>query len=173
MIRSFFKAVPSAICNCHTYPTTPAFDLSATNFEFKAAISIKMPFSFSFSTSATIVSTSSVNGETKGWAYKRESRSNNNGSHVRTTTQTLGDAPETKICMYDAQGRRLLTNDDDTTFNNQGSGSRSYNNGYVSQRRANNNIPVGKIISIEDVTDEENAKAAANAQQWNNTQGKN
>lgn len=129
-----------------------------------------MPFSFSFSTSATVVSTSSVNGETKGWAYKRESYNTNDGSGVRTTRQRLGDAPVTQMRMYDAQGRPLLT---DGYNNNQDMGSRSNNNGYVSQSRGNNNVPMGKIISIEDVTEEENAKAAANSQQWNNAQGKN
>lgn len=133
-----------------------------------------MVFNFSFSTSATIVSTSSINGETKGWAYRHQSYRTPDGSGVRTTRQTLGDAPETETRMYDAQGRPLLT--DGHNNNNQGGGSSSGSssssrrNNYVSQR-GGNNFPVGKIISIEDVTEEENAKAA-NAQ-WNNTQQKN
>ncbi|KAK4235152.1 hypothetical protein C8A03DRAFT_18067 [Achaetomium macrosporum] len=71
-----------------------------------------MPFNFSFSSSASavIVGSSSVNGHsaTKGWAYKREAYSNNNGSGVRTTTQKLGEAPVTQTKMYDALGRPLL-----------------------------------------------------------------
>lgn len=159
-----------------------------------------MPFNFSFSTSATFVSTSSVNGETKGWAYRRESYNTKDGSGVRTTRQRLGDAPVTQTRVYDAQGRPFLTNgynnnnnnNNDYYQNNGGGSSRSHHNyynnnhGYVSRRRGNNdnnnnNVPVGvgKIISIEDVTEEENAKAAATAAaananaQWNNNlQGK-
>jgi len=69
-----------------------------------------MPFSFSFSSSAAIVGSGSVNGHntTKGWAYKHEAYSNNNGSGVRTTKQRLGEAPVTQTRMYDAQGRPLL-----------------------------------------------------------------
>lgn len=146
-----------------------------------------MPFNFSFSTSATFVSTSSVNGETKGWAYRRESYNTNDGSGVRTTRQRLGDAPVTQTRMYDAQGRPLLTDgysNNNNNYQNNGGSSRNRNNdnGYMSHRRGNNNnvpVGVGKIISIEDVTEEENAKTAAaananaNAQWNNNTQGKN
>lgn len=71
-----------------------------------------MPFNFSFSSSASavVVGSGSVNGHggAKGWAYKRESYSNNSGSGVRTTEQKLGEAPVTQTRIYDAQGRPLL-----------------------------------------------------------------
>lgn len=70
-----------------------------------------MPFSFSFSSSVSAVSvgSGSTNGHggAKGWAYKRESYSNNHGSGVRTTKQKLGEAPVTQTRIYDAQGRPL------------------------------------------------------------------
>lgn len=69
-----------------------------------------MPFSFSSSASAVFVGSATANsrGTTSGWAYKRESYSNANGSGVRTTKQKLGEAPVTQVRMYDAQGRPLL-----------------------------------------------------------------
>lgn len=102
-----------------------------------------MPFNFSFTTSATVVSTSSVNGQTQGWAYRRDAYSTNDGSGVRTTRQNLGEAPFTQTRVYDAQGRPLLT---------EGSGS---------QRRSSKRggQPSRRIISIEDVTEEEDKKA--------------
>ncbi|KAK3294267.1 uncharacterized protein B0H64DRAFT_475754 [Chaetomium fimeti] len=70
-----------------------------------------MPFNFSFSSSVSAVSvgSGSTNGQNgaRGWAYKRESYSNNNGSGVRTTKQKLGEAPQTQTRIYDAQGRPL------------------------------------------------------------------
>lgn len=132
-----------------------------------------MPFNFSLSTSISFVSTSSVNGETNGWAYRRESYNNNHGSGVRTARQRLGEAPVTQTRMYDAQGRPLLPdargqsyanyNNNNINYNNDGgSSSRSVrrsntttatatnNNGYVSRPRRgnrnknnNNNMPVG------------------------------
>ncbi|KAK4242312.1 hypothetical protein C8A03DRAFT_40429 [Achaetomium macrosporum] len=72
-----------------------------------------MPFNFSFSSSASavVVGSASANGHgaTKGWAYKHEAYSNNDGSGVRTTKQKLGEPPVTQTRMYDAQGRPLLT----------------------------------------------------------------
>lgn len=98
-----------------------------------------MPFNFSFSSSATIVSTSSVNGRTSGQAYQRQSFATPQGSGVRTTRQTLGQAPVTDTRLYDAHGRELITN---------GTGG----------GRAP--TPTRKIISIEDVTEQEAEKAA-------------
>ena len=70
-----------------------------------------MPFNFSFSSSVSAVSVGSASanghGGAKGWAYKRESYSNNHGSGVRTTKQKLGEAPVTQTKGYDAQGRPL------------------------------------------------------------------
>lgn len=105
-----------------------------------------MPLNFSFSSSATFVSTSSVDGQTTGWAYRREAYSTNDGSGVRTTKQNLGEAPVTQMRMYDAQGRPLLT---------EGSGS----GGSGSSRRQSKRGPSRRIISIEDVTEEEDKKA--------------
>ncbi|KAK3308333.1 uncharacterized protein B0T15DRAFT_490921 [Chaetomium strumarium] len=72
-----------------------------------------MPFNFSFSSSASavVVGSASANGHgaIKGWAYKHEAYSNNDGSGVRTTKQKLGEPPVTQTRMYDAQGRPLLT----------------------------------------------------------------
>lgn len=109
-----------------------------------------MPFNFSFSSSATFVSTSSTNGQAKGWAYRREAYSTNDGSGVRTTRQNLGEAPVTQVKMYDAQGRPLLI---------EGSGSGS------SSRRQSKRGPSRRIISIEDVTEEEDKKAQEYSQQ--------
>lgn len=142
----------------------------------------------SISTSATFVSTSSVNGEARGWAYQRQSYRNNDGSGVRTRTQTLGGPPVTNTRMYDSQGREFLTqggyednnyNNNNTYYNNNnvGSGSsRRNHDGSVSQRRREKaaQAPYSRIISIEDVTEEENAKAAKAAEaQKNNTEGQN
>ncbi|KAJ4393624.1 hypothetical protein N0V93_002837 [Gnomoniopsis smithogilvyi] len=102
-----------------------------------------MPFNFSFSSSATFVSTSSINGQPQGWAYRREAYSTNDGSGVRTTKQKLGEAPITQMRMYDAQGRPLLT---------EGNGS-----GHTGRRESKRG-PSRRIISIEDVTDEEEKK---------------
>lgn len=102
-----------------------------------------MPFNFSFSTSATVVGSASVNGHnaTKGWAYRREGYSNEHGSGVRTMEQTLGEAPVTQTKMYDAEGRPLLVE------RNGGEGG--------STTRAGPNT---RILSIEDVTEEEDKK---------------
>lgn len=103
-----------------------------------------MPFNFSFSGSAVIVgSVSTTNGqsETKGWAIKRESYSNSNGSGVRTTKQKLGEAPVSQTRMYDAEGRPLLV---------EGSG-----------RRAG---PETRILSIEDVTEEPTQRTSGGGQ---------
>lgn len=113
-----------------------------------------MPFNFSFSSSATFVSTSSVNGQAQGWAYRRESYSNNDGSGVRTTKQKLGEAPVTYMKMYDAQGKPLLTEG-----NGSGSGSGS------SRPRQSKRGPSRRIISIEDVTEEEDKKARDSSRQ--------
>lgn len=112
-----------------------------------------MPFNFSFSSSATFVSTSSVNGQPQGWAYRREAYSTNDGSGVRTTKQKLGEAPVTQMRMYDAQGRPLLTEGNDS-----GSGSSS-------RPRQSKRGPSRKIISIEDVTEEEDKKAKDSSRQ--------
>lgn len=90
------------------------------------------------------MSTSSVNGQPQGWAYRREAYSTNDGSGVRTTKQKLGEAPITQMKMYDAQGRPLLTeaNSSDDTSRRQSKGG-----------------PSRRIISIEDVTEEEDKKA--------------
>ncbi|KAL1849947.1 hypothetical protein Daus18300_013081 [Diaporthe australafricana] len=107
-----------------------------------------MPFNFSFSSSATFVSTSSVNGRTSGQAYQRQSYSTPQGSGVRTTQQNLGEAPVMNTRLYDAQGRELI-----------GDGSGGGNGSYQNQgSRAY--APSRRIISIEDVTDEEAEKAA-------------
>ncbi|KAK2600431.1 hypothetical protein N8I77_009964 [Diaporthe amygdali] len=103
-----------------------------------------MPFNFSFSSSATFVSTSSVNGRTSGQAYQRQSYSTPQGSGVRTTHQKLGEAPVTNTRLYDAQGRELI-----------GDGS-GYDQNHGNQAYA----PSRRIISIEDVTEEEADKAA-------------
>lgn len=109
-----------------------------------------MPFNFSFSSSATFVSTSSVNGQAQGWAYRREAYSTNDGSGVRTTKQKLGEAPVTQMRMYDAQGRPLLT---------EGNGSASGSGSGSSRPRQSKRAPSRRIISIEDVTEEEDKKA--------------
>lgn len=114
-----------------------------------------MPFNFSFSSSATFVSTSSVNGQPQGWAYRREAYSTNDGSGVRTTKQKLGEAPVTQMRMYDAQGRPLLTEG-----NGSGSGS-----GSSSRPRQSKRGPSRRIISIEDVTEEEDKKAKESSMQ--------
>lgn len=111
-----------------------------------------MPFSFSFSSSATVVATTSVNGEAKGWAYRREAYANNDSSGVRTTRQQLGEAPVTQMRMYDAQGRPLLTD------GSGGSGQRPR------PRPRSTRGPTRRIISIEDVTEEEEKKAASSHQ---------
>lgn len=100
-----------------------------------------MPFNFSFSSSATFVSTSSFNGRTTGQAYQRQSYSTPQGSGVRTTQQKLGEAPVTNTRLYDAQGRELIG----------GGGQNHGGQAYAPSRR---------IISIEDVTEEEADKAA-------------
>lgn len=111
-----------------------------------------MPFNFSFSSSATFVSTSSVNGQAQGWAYRREAYSTNDGSGVRTTKQKLGEAPVTQMRMYDAQGRPLLTEGNGSASGSgSGSGSR--------RPRQSKRGPSRRIISIEDVTEEEDKKA--------------
>ncbi|ROV93819.1 hypothetical protein VMCG_08768 [Cytospora schulzeri] len=99
-----------------------------------------MPFNFSFSSSATFVSTSSVNGQTKGYAYQRQSYSTPQGSGVRTTEQKLGQAPLTQTKLYDPCGRQMVS-----PGSNPG-GSSGGNQA---------NIPSRRIISIEDVTEEE------------------
>lgn len=110
-----------------------------------------MPFNFSFSSSATFVSASSANGESKGWAYRREAYSNNDGSGVRTFRQNLGEAPSVQTRIYDSRGKPLLA---EGSNNSSSSG-----NG----RRRGTQTPTRRIISIEDVTEEEERKAA-NAQ---------
>ncbi|KAK7727559.1 hypothetical protein SLS53_009413 [Cytospora paraplurivora] len=103
-----------------------------------------MPFSFSFSSSATFVSTGTVNGQAKGYAYQRQSYSTPQGSGVRTTKQRLGEAPLTETRLYDHNGREMLAN---------GSGA---GNSSAMERMA---TPSTRIISIEDVTEEEEEKA--------------
>lgn len=110
-----------------------------------------MPFNFSFSSSATFVTTSSVNGQSQGWAYRREAYSTNDGSGVRTTKQKLGEAPITQMRMYDAQGRSLLTEGNDS--------------GSSSRPRQSKRGPSRRIISIEDVTEEEDKKAEESSRQ--------
>ncbi|KAI3398120.1 hypothetical protein diail_9873 [Diaporthe ilicicola] len=107
-----------------------------------------MPFNFSFSSSATFVSTSSVNGRTTGQAYQRQSYSTPQGSGVRTTQQKLGEAPVTNTRLYDAQGRELI---------GDGSGG---GNGYYPNHGGRAYAPSRRIISIEDVTEQEAEKAA-------------
>lgn len=106
-----------------------------------------MPFNFSFSSSATFVSTSSVNGRTSGQAYQRQSYSTPQGSGVRTTQQKLGEAPVTYTRLFDAQGRELI---------GDGSGGRSC---YPQNPDSPAHAPSRRIISIEDVTEEEAEKA--------------
>jgi hypothetical protein len=107
-----------------------------------------MPFKFSFSstTSAAVVGSASVNdrGTTKGWAYKRESYSNNDGSGVRTTKQRLGEAPVTNTRIYDAQGRPLLIERSDGASSS------------ASQSAAGQVQGMQGMARIEDVTDREN-----------------
>ncbi|CAN8098254.1 unnamed protein product [Discula destructiva] len=105
-----------------------------------------MPFNFSFSSSATFVSTSSTSGQTQGWAYRRDAYSTDDGSGVRTTRQNLGEAPVTQTRMFDAHGRPLLVEG-----SSSGGASRS--------RHQSKPGPSMKIISIEDVTEEEDKKA--------------
>lgn len=112
-----------------------------------------MPFNFSFSSSATFVSTSSVNGRTSGQAYQRQSYSTPQGSGVRTTQQKLGEAPVTNTRLYDAQGRELI---------GDGSGG---GNGYRQNHGGQAYAPSRRIISIEDVTEEEAEKAARERKQ--------
>lgn len=112
-----------------------------------------MPFNFSFSSSATFVSTSSVNGRTSGQAYQRQSYSTPQGSGVRTTQQKLGEAPVTHTRLYDAQGRELI---------GDGSGGGS---GYRQSQGGQAYAPSRRIISIEDVTEEEAEKAARERKQ--------
>lgn len=109
-----------------------------------------MPFNFSFSSSATFVSTSSVNGRTSGQAYQRQWYSTPQGSGVRTTQQKLGEAPVINTRLYDAQGRELIGD------GGGGGGSNSYYQNHGSQAYA----PSRRIISIEDVTEEDAQKAA-------------
>lgn len=104
-----------------------------------------MPFSFSFSSSATFVSTGTVDGQTKGYAYQRQSYSTPQGSGVRTTEQRLGEAPLTETRLYGPNGREMLAN---------GSGAGN------SSARERTTTPSTRIISIEDVTEEEEEKAA-------------
>lgn len=92
-----------------------------------------MPFNFSFSSSFSAVTVSNNGQAPKGWAYKRESYSNNSGSGVRTTKQKLGEAPVTETRVYDAQGRPLITD---------------------GRPRRPRNPGQGRIISIEEITDE-------------------
>lgn len=108
-----------------------------------------MPFNFSFSSSATFVSTSSVNGRTSGQAYQRQSYSTPQGSGVRTIQQKLGEAPVTYTRLYDAQGRELI-----------GAGAGGSGNGYRQDHGSQTYAPSRRIISIEDVTEEEAEKAA-------------
>lgn len=100
-----------------------------------------MPFNFSFSTSATVAGSASVNGNnaTKGWAYRREAYSNEQGSGVRTMKQKLGEEPVTQTKMYDAEGRPLL-------IERNGGEGRSTTG------------PNTKILSIEDITEEEDTE---------------
>lgn len=116
-----------------------------------------MGFSFSLSASATIVSTASVNGENKGWAYRRESYANNNGSGVRTTRQNLGQQPVQQTRLYDAQGRPMLAD---------GSGQQERRRDGVQRRNPRPARPRNytKIISIEDITDEQEGEAPINMQ---------
>lgn len=117
-----------------------------------------MLFNLSLSTSATVVTSASVNGNRNGWAYRRESYANNNGSGVRTTRQNLGQPPVMQTMVYDAYGRPLLV-DGSSGGNGSGSGT-----GTVSGRRRNTQrVPTSRIISIEDVTEEEERKEAAKA----------
>ncbi|KAK7701926.1 hypothetical protein SLS64_010060 [Diaporthe eres] len=113
-----------------------------------------MPFNFSFSSSATFVSTSSVNGRTSGQAYQRQSYSTPQGSGVRTTQQKLGEAPVTNTRLYDAQGRELI-----------GDGSGGGGNGYPQNHGGQAYAPSRRIISIEDVTEDEAQKAAGERKQ--------
>ncbi|KAF3761633.1 hypothetical protein M406DRAFT_357809 [Cryphonectria parasitica EP155] len=117
-----------------------------------------MPFNFSFSSSVTFVSTTSGNGgDPRGWAYRREAYSNNAGSGVRTTQQNLGEAPVMQTRMYDAQGRPLLTSGD-------GSDGRRAGNPHGMTRR---------IISIEDVTEVDEAGNTASTSQQHQQQQNN
>lgn len=118
-----------------------------------------MPFNFSFSSSATFVSTSSVNGESKGWAYRREAYSNNDGSGVRTFRQNLGEAPSVQTRIYDSRGKPLLAEGSNNSSSGSGSG-----------RRRGTQTPTRRIISIEDVTEEEERKAANAQKDSGNTQ---
>lgn len=108
-----------------------------------------MLFNLSLSTSATV--STSINGNSNGWAYRQDSYANNNGSGVRTTRQNLGQAPVMQTTVYDAQGRPFLV---DGSSGGSGSGHRQN----IQQR-----VPTSRIISIEDVTEEEERKAAAKA----------
>lgn len=114
-----------------------------------------MPFNFSFSSSATFVSTSSFNGRTSGQAYQRQSYSTPQGSGVRTTQQKLGEAPVTYTRLFDAQGRELIGD------GSSGGGD----NGYRQNQGGQAYTPSRRIISIEDVTEEEAGKAARERKQ--------
>ncbi|KAH8753830.1 hypothetical protein F5883DRAFT_650782 [Diaporthe sp. PMI_573] len=111
-----------------------------------------MPFTFSFSSSATFVSTSSVNGRTSGQAYQRQSYSTPQGTGVRTTQQRLNEAPVTHTRMYDAQGRELIADGSGGNGCRQDHGGQAY-------------MPSRRVISIEDVTEEEAEKAAQERKQ--------
>jgi hypothetical protein len=112
-----------------------------------------MSFNFSFSSTATFVSTSSVNGRTSGQAYQRQSYSTPQGSGVRTTQQQLGEAPVTCTRLYDAQGRELISDGN--------AASNGHRQNYGGQPYA----PSRRIISIEDVTEEDAVKASTKRQQ--------
>ncbi|KAK3306274.1 uncharacterized protein B0T15DRAFT_500986 [Chaetomium strumarium] len=108
-----------------------------------------MPFNFSFSSSASavVVGSGSVNGHgaTKGWAYKHEAYSNDNGSGVRTTKQRLGEAPATQTKVYDARGRPLLIDH---------------------ANRANRRTDLDSVRGIEDVTEDCSSTIPENS--WKN-----
>ncbi|KUI64235.1 hypothetical protein VM1G_11014 [Cytospora mali] len=112
-----------------------------------------MPFNFSFSSSATFVSASSVNGQTRGYAYQRQSYSTPQGSGIRTTEQKLGEAPLTETRLYDSHGREIIG------FGNSAGSSAGENQA---------NTQIRRIISIEDVTEEEEERAACRTGKRNN-----
>lgn len=144
-------------------------------------------FSLSLSTSASVSATTSVNGGTRGYGYQRQMFHNNSGSGVRTIRQNFGEAPVVQTSIYDAQGRPLLIDSNGNYFDaggnyigtsgyagngrgamvNANSGDNSGSSGGSShsgsgQRRNRNSRrgPRSRIISIEDVTEEEERKAA-------------
>lgn len=60
-----------------------------------------------FQSSSVSYSTSTVNGQTTGQAYKQETTSNSQGTSVRNTSQRLGEPAIADTRHYDTSGREI------------------------------------------------------------------